>query len=125
MTIPKQAPGLFDYVNRMAELPVCVSHRQAGTLLKPWIDWIKSSIGRNFIRPWKKLSKARPRYEEVMMFKILVLHLPVRVRTQTGRYYHLSEEQTEYQIKDRLSFQKFLGLTLADAVGQQLLKKPR
>ena len=54
-----------------------------------------------------------------MMFKILVLHLPVRVRTQTGRYYNLSEEQTEYQIKDRLSFQKFLGLTLADAVADK------
>ena len=38
VTISKQAPGLFDYVNRMAELPVCVSHRQAGTFLKPWID---------------------------------------------------------------------------------------
>jgi len=61
----------------------------------------------------------RPRYEVVMMFKILVLHLPVRVRTQTGRYYNLSEEQTEYQIKDRLSFQKFLGLTLADAVADK------
>jgi len=36
LTISKQAPGLFDYVNRMAELPVCVS--QAGTFLKPWID---------------------------------------------------------------------------------------
>src|SRR3989337_2105749 len=23
---------------------------------QPWIDWIKSSIGRNFVRPWKKLS---------------------------------------------------------------------
>ena len=33
LTISKQAPGLFDYVNRMAELPVCVSHRQAGTFL--------------------------------------------------------------------------------------------
>ena len=62
-----------------------------------------------------------------MMFKILVLHLPVRppaearagVRAQTGRYYHLSEEQTEYQIKDRLSFQKFLGLTLAGAVADK------
>ena len=44
-----------------------------------------------------------------MMFKILVLQ----------RYYNLSEEQTEYQIKDRLSFQKFLGLTLADAVADK------
>jgi transposase, IS5 family len=32
------------------------------------------------------------------------------------RYYNLSEEQTQYQINDRLSFQKFLGITLADKV---------
>jgi transposase len=51
----------------------------------------------------------RPRSEVVVMFKILVLQ----------RYYNLSEEQTQYQIKDRLSFQKFLGLTLADAVADK------
>jgi IS5 family transposase len=33
------------------------------------------------------------------MFKILILQ----------RYYNLSDEQTEFQIKDRLSFQQFLG----------------
>jgi hypothetical protein len=48
----------------------------------------------------------RPRHDAVMMFKILVLQ----------RYYNLSEQQTEYQINVRLSFQKFLGNTLADAV---------
>jgi IS5 family transposase len=44
-----------------------------------------------------------------MMFKVLVLQ----------RYYNLSDEQTEYQIKDRLSFQKFLGFWLADDVPDQ------
>jgi IS5 family transposase len=40
------------------------------------------------------------------MFKILVL--------QT--LYTLSDDQTEYQIRDRLSFMRFLGLALDDAV---------
>lgn len=48
----------------------------------------------------------RPRHDVVMMFKVLVLQ----------RYYNLSDEQTEFQINDRLSFQKFLGITLADDV---------
>lgn len=39
-------------------------------------------------------------HDPVLMFKIVVLQ----------RYYDLSEEQTEFQILDRLSFQQFLGL---------------
>ncbi|MEO7861034.1 MAG: transposase [Nitrospirales bacterium] len=51
----------------------------------------------------------RPRHDVVMMFKVLVLQ----------RYYNLSDEQTEYQINDRLSFQKFLGMTWSDSVPDQ------
>jgi IS5 family transposase len=40
------------------------------------------------------------------MFKILILQ----------RYYNLSDEQTEFQIKDRLSFMQFLGLQIGDTV---------
>jgi IS5 family transposase len=40
------------------------------------------------------------------MFKIIILQ----------RYYNLSDEQTEFQIKDRLSFQQFLGLQIGDKV---------
>ncbi|MCX7715272.1 MAG: transposase [Clostridia bacterium] len=45
-------------------------------------------------------------FDYVTMFKILIVQ----------RFYSLSDEQTEYKIKDRLSFQKFLGLTLSDEV---------
>ncbi len=37
---------------------------------------------------------------------------PLRVQ----RFYCLSDEQTEYQINDRLSFQQFIGWTLADKI---------
>ena len=40
------------------------------------------------------------------MFKVIVLQ----------RYYNLSDEQTEFQIKDRLSFLDFLGLQIGDNV---------
>ncbi len=44
----------------------------------------------------------RPPFDPVMMFKILVLQA----------FYALSDEATEFQIKDRLSFQRFLELGL-------------
>ena len=40
------------------------------------------------------------------MFKILILQ----------RYYNLSDDNTEYAILDRLSFMRFLGLTISDTV---------
>jgi IS5 family transposase len=40
------------------------------------------------------------------MFKILVLQ----------RYFNLSDDQVEFQICDRISFMRFLGLTVSDDV---------
>jgi transposase, IS5 family len=48
----------------------------------------------------------RPPYDAVLMFRILIL--------QT--LYTLSDEQTEYQLRDRLSFMRFAGLGLHEAV---------
>lgn len=101
-TISKQDPGLFDYQNRMAELS-----RKAHALekLDRRIKWemFREELERIFDRPAKGAG-GRPRYDLVMMFKVLVLQ----------RYYNLSDEQAEFQIKDRLTFQKFLGLSLSD-----------
>jgi len=57
------------------------------------VDATKSNVGR------------RP-YDYVLMFKILVLQ----------RYYNISDDRVEFQINDRLSFMRFLGLTFADDV---------
>ena len=48
----------------------------------------------------------RPPYDAVLMFKVLVV--------QT--LYALSDDATEYQLKDRLSFMRFCGLALHDPV---------
>lgn len=53
----------------------------------------------------KSNAGAKP-YDEVMMFKILLLQ----------RLYNLSDEQMEFQINDRLSFRRFLGLALSHRV---------
>jgi len=55
----------------------------------------------------KKMVNAGPKpYDPLLMFKILILQ----------RYYNLSDNQIEYQILDRLSFCRFLGLSLNDKV---------
>jgi transposase, IS5 family len=56
-------------------------------------------------RPHPKQGR-RPPYDAVLMFKVLVL--------QT--LYTLADDQTEYQLKDRLSFMRFVGLALEDRV---------
>jgi IS5 family transposase len=48
----------------------------------------------------------RPPFDHVFMFKVLVLQAS----------HSLSDERTEFLIKDRLSFMRFLGLGLADPV---------
>ncbi len=48
----------------------------------------------------------RPAYDCVLMFKILILQ----------RYYNVSDDAIEYAILDRLSFMRFLGLGINDAV---------
>ena len=74
----------------------------------------------NAVVPWevfrKPLAKAlkrsdgakggRPPYDAVIMFKIMVLQA----------LYGLSDDQAEFQIQDRLSFMRFLGLGLGDRV---------
>lgn len=57
---------------------------------------IKQAKGKGGRRP----------YDYVLMFKILVLQ----------RYYNLSDDQVEYQINDRMSFMRFLDLTIADDI---------
>ena len=54
----------------------------------------------------RKSSAGRHPFDNVMMFKVLVLQ----------RLFNLSDDQTEYQITDRISFQRFLGLSLGEKV---------
>src|SRR6202035_1002785 len=51
----------------------------------------------------KSLAGRKP-WDEVIIFKSLVLQA----------LYNLSDDQAEYQLRDRLSFMRFLGLELED-----------
>ena len=54
----------------------------------------------------RKSSAGRKPWDEIVMFKTIIL----------CTLYNLSDEQVEYQILDRLSFTRFLGLSLADRI---------
>ena len=54
----------------------------------------------------RKSNAGRPPYDCIMLFKTIVLQ----------RLYNLSDDQTEFQINDRMSFMRFLGLGLDDKV---------
>jgi len=48
----------------------------------------------------------RPPFSNLLMFKVLVIK----------RLFNLSHDQTEYQINDRISFMRFLGLGMGDRI---------
>ena len=48
----------------------------------------------------------RPPYSYLLLFKTLVLQ----------RLFNISDDQAEYQINDRMTFRRFLGLSLGDQV---------
>jgi IS5 family transposase len=71
------------------------------------IDWEIFREALNLVREKERKSNAgRPAFDVLLMFKILVLK----------SMYNLSDDQTELQIRDRISFRDFLGLTFADTV---------
>src|SRR3989344_5706451 len=59
------------------------------------MDWDKFLA----LFPERKTSVVRPNYEKILMLKIMFLQ----------GWYGLSDEEIEFQINDRLSFQQFLG----------------
>ena len=55
---------------------------------------------------WREPQRERKPWDEIVMFKAIIL----------CALYNLSDEQVEYQMLDRLSFTRFLGLELKDSV---------
>ena len=97
-------PGLFDVDERLAALSAAGDplERLVGVvdfeLFRPVLDeaLVRSDRSRG----------GRPPYDAVLMFKVLVLQA----------LYSLSDDAAEFQIRDRLSFMRFLGLGLGDRV---------
>lgn len=96
--------GFFDYLERVEQL---AARPTALDQLNRCIDWSSFEPVLKENLDFKKRSKGgRKPYDSLLMFKVLVLQ----------KYYNLSEEDTEFQILDRFSFQRFLGLSVSDKV---------
>jgi len=100
-----QSPrGMFDEHFRLEKIS---KQKDPLERLNVFIKWEQfRSILDDVFKKENKGVGGRPAYNYLMMFKILILQ----------RYYNLSDDQTEYQILDRLSFMRFLGLGLGDRV---------
>jgi len=100
----KHAKGFFDESFRLEQLS---AQKDPLVKLKERIDFelFRTLLEEALHKEEKGIGGARP-YDYVLMFKILILQ----------RYYNISDDTMEYAILDRLSFMRFLGLTLADKV---------
>ena len=96
--------GFFDIENKENRLSELGDQLEK---LNRVIDWelFRPTLNKVF-RKTAKGAGGRPAFDYVMMLKILIIQ----------KYYNLSDEQTEYQITDRISFMRFLGLGLSDKV---------
>lgn len=96
--------GLYDVEGRLLRLS---DAKDPLVRLNGLIEW--EQFRPELERAMRKESKGkggRPPFDYLLMFKILILQ----------RYYNLSDDQMEYQILDRMSFMRFLGLKISDKV---------
>ncbi|MEI6950796.1 IS5 family transposase [Paraflavisolibacter sp. H34] len=103
----KKQSGLFDEefkLNRISQLGDPLEKLDA------CIDWkIFRPILNKALEKEPKGPGGRPPFDYVLMFKILILQ----------EYFGLSDEQMEFQITDRFSFMRFLGLRTCSKVPDQ------
>ena len=99
----KQA-GLFDFTDRHQKLLATRDFLERVNGIVTWEAF--RSVLDGALQRRARAKGGRPPYDAVLMFRVLVLQA----------LYNLSDEQTEYQILDRLSFMRFLGLELVDKV---------
>jgi IS5 family transposase len=97
--------GLFDEQIRLEKLS---KKQDPLEQLSRYIDFefFRKPLEKFFNKDADPSKGGRPAYDCVLMFKVLILQ----------RYYNVSDDAIEYAILDRLSFMRFLGLGINDAV---------
>lgn len=101
------APGFFDGHHRLELIQRLGDPLAALNAVMDWTIFVP--VLARIPRAEPKAPGGRPAYLPLTLFKILVLQ----------SLYGLSDEQAQFQILDRRSFQHFLGLTEADPVPDQ------
>jgi hypothetical protein len=97
--------GFFDLSDRYASLDARKDPLVEIDAIVPWEEF-RPTLERVWRKPAaeRKSRAGRKPMDAVVMFKTLVL----------GALYNLSDDRIEYQVRDRLSFMRFLGLGLED-----------
>ena len=97
--------GFFDLDARYRGLDAKKDPLVVLNAVVPWEDF-RARLSAVWRKPEEERKNAAGRkpWDEIIIFKTLVLQA----------LYNLSDDQVEYQIRDRLSFMRFLGLGLAD-----------
>ena len=96
--------GLFDENNCLRKLSKLGDQLEK---LDHVIEWrlFEEILNRVFVKE-KKGAGGRPPYNYLLLFKTLILQ----------RLFNISDDQAEFQINDRMTFRRFLGLSLGDQV---------
>jgi IS5 family transposase len=99
--------GFFDADNRLDVLSAKGDPLEKIDVVMPWEDF-RDDIEAAVLTPdeEKKSRAGRKPTDVLVKFRMLVLQ----------SLYNLSDEQTEYQVRDRLSFTRFLGLEIEDRI---------
>src|SRR3984893_10830609 len=99
--------GFFDTDKRLAALSAKGDPLEAIDQLVPW-ESFRADIEAVVLTPdeMRKSSAGRKPLDAIVMFRMLVLQA----------LNNLSDEQVEYQVRDRLSFTRFLGLGIEDGI---------
>lgn len=95
--------SLFDESKRLEKLSELGDNLEKLNKVVNW-EIFRDILNKVFYRENK--GYGRPPFDYVMMFKILVLQ----------RLFNLSDDQTEYQINDRISFMRFLNLDISSKI---------
>lgn len=100
-------PGFFDVNRRLEAISAKGDPLETINGTVPWEAFRATIEAATVTRPENQKSNAgRPRYDAILKFKMLVL----------AALYNLSDEALEFQVRDRLSFMRFLGLELHHTV---------
>ena len=99
--------GFFDVEERLGAISAKGDPLETIKTAVPWEDFrVDIEAVTETKLEDRKSNAGRKPYDAILKFKILVLQ----------SLYNLSDEQTEFLIRDRLSFMRFLDLGLEDAV---------